>query len=189
MKAPTNTAKEAEDNPFSARMGALNIEAQVAQGQRDIVHSDTLPTQFRDRGALERAGVIFGDPVPGDPLFCFCTLPNGWKKVATDYSMWSKLIDDKGRERAAIFYKAAFYDRKAHADTLRRFSIERDYEREDASVYMVKDCNSAPEGLARASGGKRRVSYGGRGVAERNTILIGKTLRRTGIKNGGFEEK
>ena len=28
--------------------------------------------------------------------------------------MWSSVVDELGRERAAVFYKAAFYDRRAH---------------------------------------------------------------------------
>jgi hypothetical protein len=28
--------------------------------------------------------------------------------------MWSQLVDAEGVPRVAIFYKAAFYDRKAH---------------------------------------------------------------------------
>jgi hypothetical protein len=40
-------------------------------------------------------------------------LPAGWKKVATEHSMWSDLLDDQGRKRAAIFFKAAFYDYSA----------------------------------------------------------------------------
>src|SRR6185436_8068032 len=45
------------------------------------------------------------------------------KKIATDHSMYTDLVDDKGRVRASIFYKAAFYDRKADISFKRRFSI------------------------------------------------------------------
>ena len=64
-------------------------------------------------------GIVFGKEV--DDLFVEVTLPAGWKKEATDHSMWSKLVDDKGRERASIFYKAAFYDRDAHINITQRF--------------------------------------------------------------------
>jgi len=56
-------------------------------------------------------GIVFGEKV--DDLFTSVTLPEGWHKEATEHAMWSKLIDDQGRERASIFYKAAFYDRSA----------------------------------------------------------------------------
>lgn len=49
----------------------------------------------------------------GDSLFLDVKLLKGWELKVTDHSMWSDLIDDKGRKRAEIFYKAAFYDRSA----------------------------------------------------------------------------
>ena len=91
------------------------IEEQEARGQTSFVNSETLPTDIRggDVTVLEAAGVVFGDLVDGDPIFRHVTLPDGWEKVATDHSMWSKLVDADGVERASIFYKAAFYDRSA----------------------------------------------------------------------------
>ena len=91
------------------------IERQEARGQEQLVGSDLLPTDCpKDvKTALEAAGVVFGEVVSGDALFRHVSLPTGWKKVATDHAMWSTLVDDTGRERAKIFYKAAFYDRRA----------------------------------------------------------------------------
>jgi hypothetical protein len=99
------------------------IEAQEARGQQSFVNSETLPLKFNfgTREELEQMGVRFGEDI--DDLFCRVELPPGWKKVATDHSMWSKLVDEKGRERASIFYKAAFYDRKAHISTKHRYEI------------------------------------------------------------------
>jgi hypothetical protein len=37
--------------------------------------------------------------------------------------MWSYILDDKGRERCAIFYKAAFYDRRAHLSISARYTV------------------------------------------------------------------
>jgi predicted metal-dependent phosphotriesterase family hydrolase len=37
--------------------------------------------------------------------------------------MWSDLLDEQGRKRAGVFYKAAFYDRSAHLSMNSRFSI------------------------------------------------------------------
>jgi hypothetical protein len=42
--------------------------------------------------------------------------------------MWSKLVDQNGSERAAIFYKAAFYDRSAHMSWSCRFIVKREPE-------------------------------------------------------------
>lgn len=90
------------------------IMNQEKRGQSDLVNSDVLPRDMGgwSPGQVAAIGIVIGEPV--DDLFVNVTLPDGWKKVATDHDMWSKLIDDQGRERAMIFYKAAFYDRKAH---------------------------------------------------------------------------
>jgi len=69
---------------------------------------------------FEQMGIVFGDKV--DDLFVEVQLPKGWAKVPTDHSMWSELIDDLGRVRARIFYKAAFYDRSAHISLVARYS-------------------------------------------------------------------
>ena len=57
-----------------------------------------------------------------DDLFWNVELPEGWKVKATSHSMWNNLYDDKGRERASFFYKAAFYDRDAFINFNRRYS-------------------------------------------------------------------
>ena len=99
------------------------IEAQEARGQKDFVASEVLPKKMCHgctREKLEKMGIVFGEDV--DDLFVKCQLPSGWKKEPTEHSMWSKLIDEKGRERAMIFYKAAFYDERAHISLSKRFS-------------------------------------------------------------------
>jgi len=123
---PTNTAKQAHEDPLMtllSTMGSGGIERQEARGQQELVNSASLPTECRDREALEAAGVKFGEPYPDDALFCDAVLPKGWKKRATDYSMWSELLDAKGRVRARIFYKAAHYDRRADMHVERRYSV------------------------------------------------------------------
>lgn len=90
------------------------IGAQEKAGQQQLVHSDRLPTELHgDRAAFEALGFTFGDPDPTDPLFAPATLPDGWTRQAADHDMWSYLLDQQGRRRVAIFYKAAFYDRRA----------------------------------------------------------------------------
>lgn len=95
------------------------IEASEARGQRELVASTQLPVEMsrEDRAKLEAAGVKLGKPLPDDGLFCNAELPKGWRLQPTDHSMWSKLIDAEGNERASIFYKAAFYDRRAFLRT------------------------------------------------------------------------
>lgn len=126
------------------------IEEQEAQGQREAVHSDTLPSRGSEDPAWAKMGVRFGEPVPGDALFRYVELPRGWKKEATGHSMWNKLVDDRGRERGSFFYKAAFYDRDAHINIVRRFSVRseyvsapprgNEYVRAHAKRVIVTDC-------------------------------------------------
>lgn len=99
---------------FMAASLSGGIERQEKEGQTRFVASDKLPIDGVDknRQQLEALGFKFGSIV--DKIFIECTLPQGWKKVASEHSMWSYLHDDKGRERAAIFFKAAFYDYNAH---------------------------------------------------------------------------
>lgn len=154
-RIPVNTTKQVEENPagFLAEGivigGGRAIIHQEEQGQRSFVGSDTLPTnmgRFSDydtKAILEAAGVKFLGVVEGDPIFQYVELPQGWKKMPTDHSMWSKLVDNKGRERASIFYKAAFYDRSAHMSLSTRFGVQRDYDRQEkegVAVAHVTDC-------------------------------------------------
>ena len=95
------------------------IEAQEKRGQSALVNSAMLPVQAQ-WDQLAQIGIVRGDPV--DDLFVNATLPAGWTKRATEHDMWSDLLDEQGRKRAAIFYKAAFYDRSAHMTLSRRYS-------------------------------------------------------------------
>lgn len=95
---------------FMAAITPGGIERQEAQGQQDMVNAAVLP---RELSGPIPDGVILSDVV--DDLFQKVTLPRGWIVKPTDHSMWSDLIDDAGAKRASIFYKAAFYDRRAFA--------------------------------------------------------------------------
>jgi hypothetical protein len=90
------------------------IEGQERDGQRQLVNSDRLPSQMGDQSAYEALGFTFGEPDERDPMFRPATLPPGWKREGSDHAMWSYLLDELGRKRVGIFYKAAFYDRSAH---------------------------------------------------------------------------
>ena len=145
----TNTQQQAVEQPSmrSWVMGGAphKIEQQEAEGQCEFCMSETLPTDMRGdaKMVLEKAGVKFGKKVEGDEMFQYVELPAGWKKSPTDHSMWSDLVDDKGRVRAAIFYKAAFYDRSAQLTTRHRYGYSFDYDREKkdgVGVANVTDC-------------------------------------------------
>jgi hypothetical protein len=84
-----------------------------ARGQQKFVASSLFPVDRE--GDFEALGFVFSDPLPGDPLFCHAEFPKGWSVAASDHSMWSEVIDEQGDRRASVFYKAAFYDRRAFA--------------------------------------------------------------------------
>lgn len=126
------------------------ILAQEARGQQELVRSEVLPTKGTstpDEAAQYAAmGIVLGAEVSGDKLFRTATLPPGWKKVSTGHSMWSNLVDDQGRVRATIFYKAAFYDRDAFMNVSRRFSTTYEYTEggyEGPVVGQVKDADGS----------------------------------------------
>ena len=113
------------------------IEAQERAGQLEQAQKETLPLDLRHgqchdasctddmRKPWEALGFKFGKPI--DTVFVEATFPKGWKKRPTDHSMWSEIIDEKGRKRGTIFYKAAFYDRSAIAYLEPRFSVQETY--------------------------------------------------------------
>lgn len=121
-RAPHNTAADPNVPPIML-LGAMAsgdpsspILEQEAAGQRQFVNSDTMPTNsYRSTDAdLVALGFTLGEPVEGDPLFRYADLPPGWRREASDHDMWSYIVDEQGQRRVAVFYKAAFYDRKAH---------------------------------------------------------------------------
>ncbi len=136
----TNTSKQDPIVTLAEHMFTKNpIERSEARGQQELVNSEVLPTKWMHgskKETLEQFGVIFGDIVEGDEMFQNVTLPVGWEKKATEHSMWSELYDDKGRKRASIFYKAAFYDRSAHISLATRYTYSG-YDNEEYAV--VKD--------------------------------------------------
>lgn len=99
---------------MSGRSANELIGEQEKAGQRQLVNSDRLPAQMDGgREPFEALGFTFGEPDPRNPLFAPATLPAGWTRQAADHDMWSYLLDEHGRRRVSIFYKAAFYDRRA----------------------------------------------------------------------------
>lgn len=99
------------------------IEAQESAGQAMLVAAEQLPKECTGatREQLVALGFWFGADV--DEIFVTARLPPGWQKVAGENAYWSRIYDEKGRERASIFYKAAFYDRRAHMSMSRRYSV------------------------------------------------------------------
>src|SRR5690606_27100508 len=136
-RAPLNTTEQPAEDPMGFLAESMvpgsprhAIVAQSRAGPSSFVNSDPLPREMSAEVelALETAGVVFGAPVPGDDLFVYVTLPEGWTRQGTSHDMHSDLLDNKGRKRAGIFYKAAFYDRRADLRVIPRFTLCQDYE-------------------------------------------------------------
>ena len=120
MKCPRNTTAEVNANPMIALLDAMGgpggIERSEKRGQSELVDSDVIPSRGIDEDTDKRLvelGFVLGQPVKGDPIFREALLPDGWKRKGSDHAMWSYIVDETGKERCAIFYKAAFYDRSA----------------------------------------------------------------------------
>lgn len=111
--ALTALAKGDIDN-FIVASSPGGIEAQEKAGQEKMVNSNFLPKQMDTvvKEKLEELGVKFLDDY--DDIFVNVLLPNGWKKISSDHDMWSYLVNEKDERIANIFYKAAFYDTRAH---------------------------------------------------------------------------
>ena len=112
--APDNTSAYPTEAKLLVGLALHGIEDMEKRGQTQLVASAVLPTDTGGTDAeFEALGFTFGAQVPGDPLFRDATIPAGWSKDATDHSMGSVIKDERGIARVSIFYKAAYYDRKA----------------------------------------------------------------------------
>lgn len=166
----TNTSNQ---DPALHLIGSLSdgtdnyVLNQESRGAQQVVASDNLPADAKGLGEpyssdgwpeFEALGFVKGDPVPGDELFVRAQLPAGWSKQAGTGSYWTHIVDQRGLKRVAIFYKAAFYDRRAHmqlvpcgsdlaSDTIygdgpatlpAQYAVLTDDEREQFNAY-VKD--------------------------------------------------
>ena len=95
------------------------IETQEADGQRELCESSQLPKLSQDydpedqKTIYKSLGIKVLDEQSDDPLFYDVILPGGWKIKSTEHSIWSDLYNDKNEIIGSIFYKAAFYDRRA----------------------------------------------------------------------------
>ncbi len=109
----TNTSTQDPLVTLATTMGQGGIERQEARGQEELVASSQLPTDGLVAVAKE-LGITMLRPSEDDDIFSDVELPDGWELKPTEHSMWSDLVDETGKKRASVFYKAAHYDRSAH---------------------------------------------------------------------------
>lgn len=110
--AALKAAMSGDMKNFVAAFTPGGIERQEKEGQIEQSFLDTLPKQL-NRAEFEAAGFKFHED--HDDLFVKATFPKGWRKKPTNHSMWTDIIDETGKKRGGVFYKAAFYDCRAHA--------------------------------------------------------------------------
>lgn len=115
------------------------IEAQEARGQAALTRKFTqLPKNYLGAefpiGLLKRLGFTILDDV--DDLFVGISAPAGWSLRPTEHSMHSEILDDKGHVRGEVFYKAAFYDRRADFSLRTRYMVETEYEQDDTKTFQ-----------------------------------------------------
>lgn len=109
------------------------ITGMESAGQGQLVASEQLPTDTDGTDdEFVKLGFVFGDPNPADPMFRPAKLPEGWRKEGSDHAMWSYVVDEYGRRRVGVFYKAAFYDRSANMRVRHLSAYARDLAWNDA---------------------------------------------------------
>jgi len=151
MNKIKNTASGSADNLIHYMLGGT-VEQQEEQGRNELIIADQLPKTNNDfdRSALEiykKIGVEIVEDNNNDDLFFSVKLPKGWSKKCTGHNLWTDLLDDKGRKRACIFYKAAFYDRKAFINFEKKITmkvdrlgfINNDYSQEEGSLNYISN--------------------------------------------------
>ncbi len=74
--AITNTTRNGFHPEWLMGGNPRAIEAQEKRGQDELVTSNVFPVEVQGRDELEAEGVVFGDPVDGDSLFCHASIPD-----------------------------------------------------------------------------------------------------------------
>ena len=122
-------------------MTSDDIVASEAAGQKTMIAATQVPKDG-DWDLLKSWGVvILGD---ADNLFYNAQLPKGWELRSTGHDLHTDLIDNWGRKRAALFYKAAFYDRRARISVIKsRFTVVQNWDADsyssDVTQFVIKD--------------------------------------------------
>lgn len=113
------------------------IENMEKEGQNKAVRETLLPKIMKpEQEYWEELGFVF-EEIEDDDIMCKGTLPEGWKLIPTDHQMWTNIVDQNNTKRGSMFYKAAFYDRKAHMNLKARYSVTSQYVDENMMIKEV----------------------------------------------------
>jgi hypothetical protein len=105
----------------------ITAESIEAERMAEAIQETLLPKEMDPgRSEWEALGFVF-EEIPDDELMYRAKLPKGWKMVSTDHPMATDIIDEQGRKRGSMFYKASLYDRKASMYLCRRYKVSSDY--------------------------------------------------------------
>ncbi len=153
---------EGDISNFIAASIPGGIERQEAAAQQSFVTGQSFPSKMSpDQKAFEKMGFVFGDKI--DELFVNANLPTGWSKKASAHSMHSDIIDEQGRDRVHIFYKGAFYDRRADARLIQRYTLQTLYPENPFGISLKEDERM----IALVDGGKTLIKQSDIFVSER----------------------
>lgn len=122
QESPVNPENTTKRQPLEHLAGIMSegqsgyITGMESAGQAQLVNSDRVPTDLNGLSEEDftALGFTFGPADPDDPMFRPASLPPGWRREGSSHAMWSYITDERGIHRVSIFYKAAFYDRRAH---------------------------------------------------------------------------
>ena len=118
-------------NALDGRNRDADIVEIVERSAQDVAVSTTLMAKDMNPGreVWESLGFEFAD-IEGDDVLCRAKLPEGWTMNATDSQYWTEIRDENGMVRGKMFFKGAYYDRKARMALKQRYEICTDYDEE-----------------------------------------------------------
>lgn len=128
------------------------IEAQEASEQRCAIRDSLLPRTLnhligRDADSKPLYEALgFKVSESKDELFYSVVMPKGWKIVPTDHSMHSE-VQFNGSTQLTMFYKGAFYDRRADLSIHEPYAIPFEVTQDE-----LCDKKLSPERLAEMAG-------------------------------------
>jgi hypothetical protein len=115
----------------------LNQEARGAAAAREAKHIPKNRSGITDEQLKALGFDLTGE---GDDLFDGAVFPEGWA-IESDREDPRHMVfkDEKGRVRASMFYKAAFYDRYANCSFRTRYRIDKDYDANPSQWIAADD--------------------------------------------------